>query len=132
MQDESFKSTVLAVDDSLIMQQMIKRSLGEYYQVLLADNAVDALSVIYHVPISALLLDISMPGIDGLELCRTVRSLPPLKNLPIIMITARSSESDKQEGKRAGATAYLTKPFNPKELRALLDQFVGRVVTEAP
>jgi DNA-binding response OmpR family regulator len=44
------------------------------------------------------------------------------------MITSRSSDSDKQEGKRAGATAYLTKPFNPKELRALIDQLVGGVV----
>jgi CheY-like chemotaxis protein len=71
--------TVLSVDDSLISQQMIKRALDASYRVLLADNAVDALSVIYQEPITALLLDISMPGIDGFELCRTVRSLPQFK-----------------------------------------------------
>lgn len=125
MSSEPLKPTVLSVDDSLIMQQMIKRALGDHYTVLLADNAVDALSVIYHEHIAGLLLDISMPGIDGLELCRTVRSLPQFKTLPIIMITARSSEQDKHEGKQAGATAYLTKPFNPKELRALIEQLVG-------
>ncbi|MFZ9737415.1 MAG: response regulator [Prochlorotrichaceae cyanobacterium] len=125
MSNQLSKPTVLSVDDSLIMQQMIKRALDEHYTILLADNAVDALSVIYHEPISGLLLDISMPGIDGLELCRTVRNLPQFKTLPIIMITSRSSDQDKQEGKQAGATAYLTKPFNPKELRALIDQLVG-------
>jgi len=125
MPNAALKPTVLSVDDSLIMQQMIKRALGEHYTVLLADNAVDALSVIYHEPIAGLLLDISMPGIDGLELCRTVRNLPQFRTLPIIMITARSSDQDKQEGKQAGATAYLTKPFDPKELRALIDQLVG-------
>lgn len=122
------KPTILSVDDSLIMQQMIKRALSDNYKVLLADNAVDALSVIYHEPISGLLLDVTMPGIDGLELCRTVRSLPQFHTLPIVMITSRSSESDKQDGKMAGATAYLTKPFNPKELRSLLDQLVGDVM----
>jgi CheY-like chemotaxis protein len=80
--------TVLSVDDSLISQQMIKRALDASYRVLLADNAVDALSVIYQETIEALLLDISMPGIDGFELCRTVRSLPQFKSVPIIMVTS--------------------------------------------
>jgi twitching motility two-component system response regulator PilG len=102
--------TVLSVDDSLISQQMIKRALDSEYRVLLADNAVDALSVIYQEPIEALLLDISMPGIDGFELCRTVRSLPKFKTVPIIMVTSRDTEQDRVEARRVGATAYLTKP----------------------
>ena len=128
MSDQAVKPTILSVDDSAIMQQMIKRALGDFYTVLLADNAVDALSVIYHEAISGLLLDVLMPGIDGLELCRTVRSLPQFKNLPIIIITSRSTEQDKLQGKQAGATAYLTKPFNPKELKSLIDQLVGNVM----
>jgi two-component system, chemotaxis family, chemotaxis protein CheY len=63
--DAMTKQTVLSVDDSLVSQQMIKRALDASYRVLLADNAVEALSVIYHEAIEALLLDISMPGIDG-------------------------------------------------------------------
>lgn len=65
------KPIALAVDDSLIIQQMVQRALDSEFKVIVADNAVEALSVIYHQPIAALLLDITMPGIDGFELCRT-------------------------------------------------------------
>jgi twitching motility two-component system response regulator PilG len=64
--------TILAVDDSAVMLELIERTLEADCQVLVADNAVDALSIIDHEKISGLLLDVSMPGIDGLELCRTV------------------------------------------------------------
>ena len=82
------KPTILAVDDSKIMQVEIKRALENKYHVLVADNAVDALSIIYHQKITALLLDVSMPGVDGLELCRTVRNLPQFHSLPIIIVCA--------------------------------------------
>jgi twitching motility two-component system response regulator PilG len=64
--------TILAVDDSAVMLELIERTLEADCQVLVADNAVDALSIIDHEKISGLLLDVSMPGIDGLELCSTV------------------------------------------------------------
>lgn len=118
--------TVLSVDDSLISQQMIKRALDASYRVLLADNAVDALSVIYQEAIEALLLDISMPGIDGFELCRTVRSLPKFKSVPIIMVTSRDTANDREEARRAGATAYLTKPCDPDRLKTLITKLLER------
>jgi len=122
------RQTVLSVDDSLISQQMIKRALDRSYRVLLADNAVDALSVIYQEAIEALLLDISMPGIDGFELCRTVRSLPRFKHLPIVMVTSRDTEADRQEARLAGASGYLTKPCEPERLKAVM----GRLLPQAP
>ncbi|PSN10352.1 response regulator [filamentous cyanobacterium CCT1] len=118
------KQTVLSVDDSLISQQMIKRALDTSYRVLLADNAVDALSVIYQEAVEALLLDISMPGIDGFELCRTVRSLPRFKNLPIVMVTSRDTEADRQEARMAGASGYLTKPCEPERLKAVMGRLL--------
>lgn len=118
------KQTVLSVDDSLISQQMIKRALDTNYRVLLADNAVDALSVIYQEAVEALLLDISMPGIDGFELCRTVRSLPRFKNLPIVMVTSRDTEADRQEARMAGASGYLTKPCEPERLKAVMGRLL--------
>ncbi len=121
--------TVLSVDDSLISQQMIKRALDSNYRVLLADNAVDALSVIYQEAIEALLLDISMPGIDGFELCRTVRSLPQFKHLPIIMVTSRDTEQDREEARRAGATAYMTKPCDPERLKTVIAKLLARKAT---
>lgn len=126
MQSNSSKmQTILAVDDSPIMQEMVKRALEQDYNVLVSDNAVDALALIYHKPISLLLLDVTMPEVDGLELCRTVRSLPQFQDLPIIMLTARDSMFDKVQGRLAGATEYLTKPFNADQLREMVTQFIN-------
>ncbi len=116
--------TILAVDDSTVMQGLVKQALGQEYRVLVADNAVDALSMIYHERVSVLLLDVAMPGIDGLELCRTVRSIPQFQNLPIIMLTARDGAFDKVQGRLAGATEYLTKPFDAQKL----SQVVGQIL----
>ncbi len=129
---ENVKVTILAVDDSAVMQGLVKRALEKEYRVLVADNAVDALSLIYHEQITVLLLDVSMPGIDGLELCRTVRNLPQFKELPIIMLTAKDGLFDKVQGRLAGATEYLTKPFEDKTLQQVVGQFVGgNYVSEA-
>ncbi|AFZ11038.1 response regulator receiver protein [Crinalium epipsammum PCC 9333] len=120
----STTQTILAVDDSTVMQEMIKRALKGEYRVLVADNAVDALALIYHQPISVLLLDVSMPGVDGLELCRTLRSLPQFSELPIVMLTARDGAFDRVQGRLAGATEYLTKPFDAEQLRQVVKNFI--------
>ena len=123
--------TILAVDDSVVMQDLVKRALANDYRVLVADNAVDALSVIYHEHVSLLLLDVSMPGIDGLELCRTVRNIPQFQELPIIMLTARDGLFDKVQGRLAGATEYLTKPFDGNQLRQVVKNFLPPETLEA-
>ncbi|MCL1467347.1 response regulator [Argonema galeatum] len=117
--------TILAVDDSVVTQEMVKRALAGDYRVLVAGNAVDALAMIYHEKIAVLLLDVSMPGIDGLEFCRTVRNLPQFRDLPIIMLTARDKLFDKVQGRLAGATEYLTKPFDTNQLRQVVGKFVS-------
>jgi twitching motility two-component system response regulator PilG len=117
---------ILSVDDSLIVQTMIKRTLGDRYQVLLASNAVDALKVINTNPIALLLLDVTMPDINGLEFCRAVRSIRKFKNLPIIMLTARDKFSDKLRGQIAGATHYLIKPVEPTQLLEIVDKCVSK------
>lgn len=126
-------STVLTVDDSVVMQEMIKRALGQDYRVIVASNAVDALALIYHEKISVLLLDVSMPGIDGLEFCRTVRNLPQFRDLPIIMLTARDKVFDKVQGRLAGATEYLTKPFDAHQLQQVVEKFINEnLAAEVP
>lgn len=122
--------TILAVDDSPVMLELIKRSLESDYRVLVADNALDALSIIYHEPISLLLLDVTMPGIDGLELCRTVRTFPQFQQVPILMLTAKDKLFDKVQGRLAGATEYLTKPFDEEGLRAVVSKFVDIPIAE--
>jgi CheY-like chemotaxis protein len=121
---------ILSVDDSLIVQTTIKRALSDRYQVLLASNAVDALKVINTNPIMLLLLDVTMPDIDGLEFCRTVRSIGKFKNLPIIMLTARDKFSDKLRGQFAGATHYLTKPVEPSQLLEIVNKCVEKTTLE--
>ncbi|NJM58999.1 MAG: response regulator [Oscillatoriales cyanobacterium RU_3_3] len=106
------------------MQGLVKQALSKEFRVLVTDNAVDALSTIYHEQVAVLLLDVSMPGIDGLELCRTVRSLAQFQTLPIVMLTARDGAFDKVQGRLAGATEYLTKPFDADKLREVIGKFV--------
>lgn len=116
---------VLTVDDSSVIHEMVRRALEPDYQVLIADNALDALSLIYHEPIAILLLDVLMPSVGGLEFCRTVRSLPQFQTLPIVMVTSQDSPFDRVQGHLAGATEYLTKPFDAERLR----QVVKRLLT---
>lgn len=119
------KPTILAVDDSPIIQEMIKRTLANDYNVLLANSAVDALSLIYHQSIALLLLDVSMPEVDGLELCRTLRSMPQFRDLPIMLLTARDKAFDKVQGRLAGATEYLTKPFDGEQLLQMCKKLIN-------
>ena len=122
---QSQRPTILAVDDSLVMQESIKQALMNDYNVLVAASAADALSLLYQQPIAMLLLDVCMPEINGLELCRTLRSLPQFGDLPIILLTAKDKVFDKVQGRLAGANKYLTKPFNPEQLRETCRQLLS-------
>ena len=118
---------ILAVDDSAIVQKSIQNALQDQgVEVLVADNAVDALNLIYNESIAVLLLDVSMPGVDGLELCRTIRSIPEFQSLPIVMVTARDSPFDKVQGQLAGATQYLTKPFDSQTIQGIVQGFIDK------
>lgn len=115
---------ILSVDDSPIVQTAIKRALSSQYQVILADKAMDALTLLNQKPIKLLLLDLTMPDVDGLEICRTIRSIPKFRDLPIIMLTARDGLIDKMKGHIAGTTKYLTKPFEAEELLEIVNKYV--------
>lgn len=116
---------VLSVDDSPIIQVSIKRALSEQYNVLLADKAADALQILNQQPVKLLLLDLTMPDVDGLQFCKIVRQIPKFKDLPIIMVTARDGFMNKAKGHIAGTTKYLTKPFKPDELREIVGQYIS-------
>jgi twitching motility two-component system response regulator PilG len=116
---------VLAVDDSAVVQQIIQRTLGTFCRVKVASNAVDGLSILYHQPVKLLLLDVMMPEIDGLEVCRTIRRMPQFTDLPIIMLTGKDGFFDKMKGKIAGSNEYITKPFEPENLKQLVRQYLN-------
>lgn len=119
------QNTILAVDDSIPMQKFIKRILEKHYHLILANNTIEALTVLHQEPVDLMLLDISMPGIDGLELCRILRGLPNFNHLPIVMLTARDQIQDQVKGKLSGATEYLTKPFCEDKLIHTIDQLLN-------
>ncbi|MDJ0707146.1 MAG: response regulator [Leptolyngbyaceae cyanobacterium MO_188.B28] len=116
--------TILSVDDSPVVQTMIKRSIGDRYHVLLANNAIDALNLLNSKKIELLLLDVTMPDIDGLELCRTIRNISKFRNLPIIMLTAKDGMLNKFKGQMAGSTQYLTKPVDRQKLLEVLEKYI--------
>ncbi len=122
--------TILSVDDSTVVQTMIKRAIGDCYNLLLASNAMDALNLLNSEKIDLLLLDVTMPDIDGLELCRTIRKINKFRNLPVIMLTAKDGMFNKIKGQMAGSTHYLTKPINQLKLMEVLNKYVpSQVVT---
>jgi twitching motility two-component system response regulator PilG len=115
---------VLSVDDSAIIQTSIKRALQEDYNVLLAGKATEALEILQEVKVELMLLDLTMPDVDGLEFCKTVRAIPQFRDLPIVMVTARDGLVNKMRGHIAGTSKYLTKPFKPEELREVVRQYI--------
>ncbi|MEM9265462.1 MAG: response regulator [Cyanobacteria bacterium P01_F01_bin.13] len=122
------RSTILSVDDSPVVQTMIKRAIGDQYHLILANNAMDALSLLNREKIELLLLDVTMPDIDGLELCRTIRNINKFRDLPVIMLTAKDGMINKIKGQMAGSTHYLTKPIEHKKLMAVLEKYIPNTI----
>ena len=107
---------VLVVDDEKEIADLVEIYLvSDGYRVLKANNAKDGLDILDKEEIHLVLLDIMMPGMNGLEMCQKIRET---KNVPIIMLSAKSADIDKIVGLGNGADDYVTKPFNPLELTA--------------
>ncbi len=108
---------ILIVDDEPDILNLVKRFiLREKYDVLTAESGEEALGKISKHKVDLMILDINLPGIDGWEVCRKVRSSPTYNALPIIMLTIRSSDENKTKGYSIGADEYMSKPFTRKEL----------------
>src|SRR5450759_5619020 len=108
--------TILIVDDETRIAQIARDYLEKAgFSVMTAGNGVDALAMIQRTRPDLVVLDLALPGMDGLDVARTVRRD---SNVPIIMLTARVEESDKLVGLELGADDYITKPFSPRELVA--------------
>jgi two-component system, chemotaxis family, chemotaxis protein CheY len=117
--------TILTVDDSASVRQMVKFTLTEAgYAVIEAVDGQDAL-VKLASPVNLVITDLNMPNLDGIGLIRSVRANPACKGLPIIMLTTESQEARKQEGKSAGATGWIVKPFTTQQLLAVVKRVLG-------
>lgn len=117
--------TILTVDDSASVRQMVKFTLsGAGYSVIEAVDGQDAL-VKLEAPVHLVITDLNMPNLDGIGLIRKVRATPACKGIPIIMLTTESQEARKQEGKAAGATGWIVKPFTTQQLLAVVKRVIG-------
>lgn len=115
---------IMTVDDSSSVRQMVSFTLKDAgYEVLEAVDGQDALGKLSG-KVDMIITDLNMPNMDGIELIRQVRTLPDYKFVPIVMLTTESQAGKKQEGKDAGATGWIVKPFKPDQLLAVIKKVV--------
>ena len=116
--------TILIVDDNRDMLSFVSSCMKEEYQVYTATDGQTALDVLEREVIDLIISDVMMPGIDGLELCRRVKTDIRLSHIPVILLTARTTDVSRIEGLQLGADDYLTKPFNIEVLRLRVKKFI--------
>jgi two-component system chemotaxis response regulator CheY len=122
----TMEKVILTVDDSASIRQMVSFTLkNEGYTVIEAVDGVDGLEKLQQHPIDMVLTDLHMPNMDGIELIRNVRMDPKFKFVPIVLLTTESQSEKKLEGKSAGATGWIVKPFKPEQLVGVVKKLLG-------
>lgn len=117
--------TILTVDDSASIRQMVRFTLADAgYSVIEAVDGNDALGKLTG-PLNLVITDLNMPNLDGIGLIRKVRANPACRGIPIVMLTTESQEARKLEGKAAGATGWIVKPFAAQQLLAVVKRLIG-------
>ena len=122
----SAQKQLLIVDDSTSMRQMVAFALSSGgYNVKEAEDGQAALDIARTAKFDAVVTDVNMPRMDGIEMIRQLRQLPEYKFVPLLMLTTESGPEKKQEGRAAGATGWLVKPFEPAQLVATVGRLRG-------
>jgi two-component system chemotaxis response regulator CheY len=107
----------MIVDDSVSMRQMVGFTLRQGgFEVIEAEHGQDAMTKLQGSAVDLIITDLNMPVMDGITLIRNVRQLPAMKTKPILMLTTEGLAEKKQQGKAAGATGWIVKPFDPEKL----------------
>jgi two-component system phosphate regulon response regulator PhoB len=128
----SSKGTILLIDDERDLIELVRYNVErEGFDVIATHDGREGLEIARKHRPELILLDVMMPGIDGLEVCRALRRDPDTERTPVIMLTARASESDRIVGLELGADDYLTKPFSPRELVARVKAVLRRTQPHA-
>ncbi|MBY6260559.1 response regulator [Azospirillum sp. 412522] len=124
--EPSVKKKVMTVDDSRTMRDMVSFTLrGAGYEVVEAADGQQAMTAIATTKVDLVITDLNMPVMDGLTLIRRLRAIPAHRTLPILMLTTEADESKKSEGRAAGATGWIVKPFNPDKLVSVVQKVCG-------
>jgi two-component system phosphate regulon response regulator PhoB len=126
------KETILVVDDEEDILELVKYNLArEGYQVVCAATGEDAIAKAKRKLPDLILLDLMLPGMDGLEVCKLLKKDSKTEHIPIIMLTAKSEEADVVSGLEVGADDYIAKPFSPKVLTARVRTMLRRKTKNA-
>ncbi len=117
---------IMTADDSSSIRQMVSFTLRDAgYEVIEAVDGSDAYNKIKSNPVNMLITDLNMPNMDGISLIKNVRANSPTRFIPIIMLTTESQTEKKMEGKAAGATGWIVKPFKQDQLLAVVKKVLG-------
>jgi two-component system chemotaxis response regulator CheY len=119
------KKKILIADDSASMRQLVSFTLMDAgYSVISANNGRDALSIAETAEVDMVVTDLNMPELDGIGLVRGLRQMPGFRYTPVVMLTTESQKDMKQQGKDAGASGWITKPFTPDSLLRTIRKFL--------
>ena len=114
---------ILVVDDDPVIVRLLEVNFRlEGFEVVTALRGEDALALSQEAPPDIILLDVMMPGMDGYEVCRRLREVPDLAEVPVLFLSARARDDDRTRGMALGVVDYVTKPFDPTELVALVSR----------
>lgn len=117
--------TIMTIDDSASIRQVVGITLKKAgYEVLEANDGRDALGKLTGQKVHLILCDVNMPNMDGIAFLKEIRQVAAYKFTPIIMLTTESQDAMKQEGKAAGAKAWVVKPFKPEQMLSAIEKLV--------
>ena len=118
--------TILTVDDTASMRQMISYTLSSVgYDVVQASDGVEALKLAQERKVDLVIADVNMPNMDGISLVKSLRALGDYRFTPILMLTTESQQTQRDQGRSAGATGWIVKPFNPEQLINIVRKVLG-------
>lgn len=117
---------LIADDEPDLLDLLQTRLKATGYQVALAADGVEAINAVKADQPDLIILDVMMPNRNGFQACRQLKDDPQFKNIPVILLTAKTTESDQFWGIEAGADAYITKPYNEKELLAKIKELLHK------
>lgn len=119
-------ATILTVDDTASMRQMISFTLNSVgHEVIQASDGKEALKLLQGKKVDLVIADVNMPNMDGITLVKSLREQADYKFIPILVLTTESQEAKRQQGKVAGATGWIVKPFNPEQLLTIVKKVLG-------
>lgn len=126
-QKPRYKHTILFADDDEDMRKYVRKHVGEHFNVITCHNGQEALTTLLDREVDLVVTDVMMPVMDGFTLCKNIKSNVNISHIPVIILTSRSTDTDRIESYEIGADAYIAKPFNVEVLIASIKSLISRI-----